>query len=228
MPWYGTNEGLTAWATVALAVITAILAFYTWRLFSAAQKAHEDSGRALKVSKDQMARSLRAYVIVDNVKMQATANVGGTGVPAIVMLTIFNSGQIPSHDTTVKWCAIVYVLPSSERPEEYDSEEEHTHLMGVIGKDQRLEVQTEFPIQLLEKHKIGVALGSTELILRGSISYFDGISDEWRETSFNVNAAFVGRHSEKPLRRILPLNRKPRTSAAVLPTTLIPSRTNPA
>lgn len=82
-------DKLVAWSTVALAIITAILAFYTYRLWSATKKTAK--------------RQLRAYVFMkleDGVKMFYDAN-GCLNAPLIIK----NFGQTPAYEF-ISWLHI--------------------------------------------------------------------------------------------------------------------------
>ena len=194
MPWYGTNEGLTTWATVALAVITGILAFYTALLFRAAQKAHEDSDKALKIAdrnataaqqsvdtaKSQMERSLRPYVIVEELVIGNRKN----EMPSVVKVVIMNTGQTPASDVRVD-CHWGVSKQAEGNPDLYEEHDGDSRLKGIIGQGHKISIVVEFAESFLDTYANGLALGYARLQLRGSVTYMDNISNTKRKTDFS-------------------------------------------
>jgi len=195
MPWYGTNEGLTAWATIALAIITGILAFYTALLFRAAQKAHQDSDKALgiadrnattaqqsvDIAKSQMDRSLRPYVIVEQLVIGNRRN----EMPSVVKIVIMNSGQTPASDVRVDCRWGVNAIQAEGSPDVYEEHDGASRLKGIIGQGQKTSVVIEFAESFLDTYANGLAHGYARLQLRGSVTYMDNVSNITRKTDFS-------------------------------------------
>src|ERR1051326_4732465 len=105
--WYERPDWWVAIGTGVLALVTAALAVYTYRLFREARLARADSVHALgvaeksaaaatrsaDVAKESMQRQLRAYVTVDRI---TTDKVDDKMIPTVVSVRLINSGQTPS------------------------------------------------------------------------------------------------------------------------------------
>jgi hypothetical protein len=195
MPWYASPEWWTAIATIALAIITFFLARYTYRLFAATQEAHRDSVNALKVaeenakatqqsvdiSKTQMERSLRPYLIVDEVKVLNNVD---HYLPLDLEITITNVGQTPAGDVFMECYAGIEISPPNDQPETYEEDEGIKQLKGVVGNGQKRELRIGFPGALIETNKHALISGAKQLRINGKITYMDFVSNQPRKTEF--------------------------------------------
>lgn len=94
-----TNERLTAWATIALAIVTSILAFFTFRLWFATKTLVEGGEDAAK-------KELRAYVALDTID-----HFSKNGP---LRFSIRNYGQTPAHHVS-----IVHAIREAEQKSTY-------------------------------------------------------------------------------------------------------------
>ena len=197
-PWYFEADVWVAVATVALAIVTAILAYYTYRLFAAAKLARADSLDAIQAAKDGVAaseksasaagetaaiaretmqRTLRAYVVVKEVDPQ---NAKGLTMPNSVAVTIVNTGQTPSQE---QYCFCeIEALQQVPTKSKFDTQVPPHDIHDVLGINQTRIVHrstppsTASPAQILQK--------SVLLVFHGLVKYKDMFTDEPHFTAF--------------------------------------------
>lgn len=197
MSWYAMPDWWVAAGTVALAIITFFLALYTYKLFRATREARTDSLNALRIAeqnaqaaqqsaataRESMGRSLRAYVIVDELKV--VNKLENILLPVGVTIVITNAGQVPACDTYIECHAGVVFLQTDDCPGRYENDESIKQMRGVIGRDQKRDLDFGFTEAFVRRHEPSLTFGRCQLQLRGSIKYLDVVANQQRQTDFN-------------------------------------------
>lgn len=98
------NERLVAWSTLALALITAFLAFFTYRLWLANKKLIENAA-------DTTIRQLRAYISAD---IRNSVDKEGSPILDNWTVEIINRGQTPAHQMQFWGCIGLDEFPKKD------------------------------------------------------------------------------------------------------------------
>lgn len=208
--WVAIWTGVLAIATIVLAIYTYRLFDAAQKARADSKEAHKDSVDALavardtlavsqkalgisesnaaaaqegvKISQEQMERSLRPYVIVDEIAIKKNLD---NFFPIDVTIFIINSGQLPATDTVIECFAGIQILVTSASPGGYEQDDGMKQLKGVIGHNQRRELVFGFTESFVRKHRDALNFGGRQLFLRGAIDYVDVVTNQKRKTEFS-------------------------------------------
>jgi hypothetical protein len=131
------NENLIAYSTVVLAVVTALLAWFTFRLWKSTSK--------LVVGAEKTAeRQLRAYVMVPHVTIKNIKRHDGIVDQFFVFITVKNFGQTPATYCTywVELSAHEFLLKTPlKKPDSAKNSG-----IGIIAPGDKFTIRTEIPL----------------------------------------------------------------------------------
>lgn len=188
------NEGLVAWSTLALAIITAILAIGTGFLARFTYRLWKDSAEAARVQAGKMDESivesrkmiaavdtnakkeLRAYLVI------RTANLEGPGIdPFSWYLTIENTGHTPANRVTI--VRSVREVDMNAGPQAATIEQV-TENRGALGPGHSEIIRAPIDDIPWETRKRWGGNGQFKLCLHGTVEYVDAFGDT-HITDFN-------------------------------------------
>jgi len=202
-PWYWTPEWWVAVGTVGLAVVTTILAWYTYRLFKAAQEARTDSLKALAIAernadaahestllaRESMERDLRAYVVIESVditKWNLLTQNPDTKIPDTIIICVRNTGRTPATRTDLNGhFGLFPIKPNSEGSA---SKKINTSL-AIIGSGHERIVPIDKCAEVTSKF-LECPTDGAEVYFQGCIEYHDLVSMQARTTHFEYTWKF--------------------------------------
>ena len=169
------NERKITNATVALAWITGVLAFFTAALWVATYS-------LVRGAKDTAEKELRAYVFVQTGSIQNLSN----GQHPTSRLIIHNFGKTPAHKLTVI-CGIGFGKSFEELPTAVPP---LTKPMGTLAPGGTVEHYNSAPIAFTADHMSALENGTYTLYVHGEIRYIDFLEKN-RVTKFRVMKSAV-------------------------------------
>lgn len=181
-----TLSHLTAWKLISdpVALFTAILAIFTWRLIVVGRDQHTVAIRAIKSSEDSSRREMRAYLATE------IAGIGPIGLHQVPVakVTITNVGQTPAYnvraDVTLQ--IIETHAPSFDIPRATEPDKIGTTL--AAGKGQ----VTALPyFAMLQQGVDDYVAGTISFAYSGTV-YYEDIFGETHKTWF----LHIYRHDE--------------------------------
>ena len=183
-PFYTEADFWVAIGTVLLACITAWLAWETRELrrdgaegVKAAGRSAAAAEKSAAIAREAMQRTLRAYVVVKEIKFF----ISDLGLPRSVTVRIVNTGQTPSQS---QYCFCkVERLDLMPIKSEFDIKQNPHDIRDVLGIDQTRDITREITYPSISDAAIA-AIKTQELVLHGLIKYQDIFSDEPHFTAF--------------------------------------------
>ncbi len=169
---HANNERWTMQATVILAIVTAILAFFTYRLWRATKRLVEDS-------QDTAQRQLRAY-------LSAQPNYVFTFNPSIlteIKFSVFNHGQTPALQ--VQSAGLIDIFPYPLPPNHpFPNIPVSAKSRSVIHPSSGMDTHV-FAVRLFAANEIAQAVAGTQfrIYIFGRVNYIDAFGTN-RETKF--------------------------------------------
>lgn len=201
----GEADWWVAGGTVALAFITAILAWYTYRLFRATQQARADSLEALEIarrnaqttkiladaavrqaqltaeqaalSRETMIRTLKAELIVENVDVAGPQQPDRFG---ITTLTLTNIGNSPARNVEISYS---YDYRYS-RPTEFHASDPNYYTFSIGAISPKHSRQSTFvSSDRIADQKI-TEDANLEHLFHGQVKYTDGMTNAREAVNF--------------------------------------------
>lgn len=181
-----SSEEVTAWSTVALAIITFLLAMYTARLWKATEQ-------LVKGAEDSAQRQLRAYLTV--VIGTATYQEAGKDIRFAGRPRLINTGNTPAHK--VSYRANAAILPV-QLPRDFEFPLTQDSIGGsVIGPNQFTELQAVVDEFVLDSQVSDIKYGKDRVLhIWGVVTYKD-IFGEYRETRFCQALTWIGKGNDE-------------------------------
>lgn len=162
------NEELIAYGTLALAIVTAFLAWFTFRLWKA-------TGKLVVGAENTAERQLRAYILHNN-----DEEMDHNGGRIKVTVRIKNFGQTPAHKLRCWLFMGFYKFPLDVPLDAPDYEKGSLSTLGPTG----IITQTiELPAALNQAEFNAVLKGEGAIYVSGELYYFDVFNVE-RSTKF--------------------------------------------
>jgi hypothetical protein len=186
--WYAQWDFWVALCTGLLAVATGYLAWETRGLRSdsagaivAAERNATAAENAVSVSTLSMQRSLRAYIVVDNI---IGINRDNHSIFLDSKLTIKNAGQIPATNVSILH---LYAF-SADFPSPLSSPPAGRPL-GIMAKDDKRELTLGWSTDVVSNQP-QIMSSALSIYVYGVIRYNDGVSDVMRETEYAYTWAY--------------------------------------